>query len=82
MERLFIPKNAQEVELVHIIKTNKDKAARRKALSQLLVLNGFDKNEVYAIRSIETYRRMPGKPATWQRFFSATVYYDDCRLKR
>ena len=82
MELLFEPKNQQETELVKIIKTNPDKAKRKKALQELLVLNGFDKNDLYAIRSIEVYTRIPNKPPTWRRFYSASIVYDVCRLKR
>ena len=82
MERIFKPKTEQEVELVKIIKTNPEKTTRKKALNQLLVLNGFDKNELYAIRSKEVYQRIPNKPPTWKRFYSATIFYDDCKLKR
>jgi hypothetical protein len=82
MERIFEPKTEQEVELVKVIKTNPDKAARKKALQQLLVLNGFDKNDLYSIRSKEVYTRIPNKPPTWKRFYSATVLYNDIMLKR
>lgn len=82
MERIFEPKTEQEKELVSLIKTSPIRATRRKALKQLLVLNGFTKNELYAIRSKEVYSRIPNKPPTWQRFYSATIMYDDCRLKR
>lgn len=82
MERIFEPKTEQEFELVKTIKTNPDKAARKKALQQLLILNGFDKNDLYAIRSTEVYSRIPNKPPTWKRFYSATVLYNDTMLKR
>ena len=82
MERIFEPQTEQEIELVKIIKTNPEKTTRKKALKQLLVLNGFDKNELYAIRSKEVYSRIPNKPPTWKRFYSATILYDDCKLKR
>ena len=82
MERLFEPKTEQETELVKIIKTNTDKAKRKKALQELLVLNGFDKNDLYGIRSKEIYTRIPNKPPTWQRFWSASIVYDDCKLRR
>ena len=82
MERIFEPKTEQEFELVEIIKTNSDKNARKKALQQLLILNGFDKNYLYAIRSKEVYSRIPNKPPTWKRFYSATVLYNDTMLKR
>ena len=82
MERLFEPRTEQEAALVEIIRTSPLKGARKKALMQLLVLCGFDKCELYAIRSKEVYQRIPNKPKTWQRFCSATIFYDDCRLKR
>ena len=82
MERIFEPKTEQEVELVKVIKTSTAKAARKKALQQLLVLNGLDKNDVYSIRSKEVYARIPNKPPTWKRFYSATVLYNDTILKR
>ena len=82
MERIFEPKSEQEASLVKVIKTSPVKAIRKKALGQLLVLNGFDKNDLYAIRSKEVYQRIPNKPPTWQRFCSATIFYDDCKLKR
>lgn len=82
MERIFEPKTEKEIELVKIIKTNSNKAARKKALQQLLILNGIDKNDLYAIRSKEVYSRIPNKPATWKRFHSATVMYDDTILKK
>jgi hypothetical protein len=82
MERLFEPKNEQESELVKIIKTDKDKTKRKKALQKLLVLNGFDKNDLYSIRSKEVYARIPNKPPTWKSFWSASIVYDDCKLKR
>lgn len=82
MERIFEPKTEQEFDLVKIIKTNSDKSARKKALQQLLILNGFDKNDLYAIRSKEVYSSIPNKPPTWKRFYSATVLYNDTMLKR
>lgn len=82
MERLFEAKTEKEQELVYIIKTNSDLKTRRKALKDLLVLNGFDKNELYAIRSKEVYTRIPNKPPTWMRFFSASIIYEDTLLKR
>ena len=82
MERLFEPKTEQEAELVKIIKTNSDKDTRKKALKELLVLNGFDKKELYAIRSKETYDRIPNKPPTWMRFRMASIVYNDTMLKR
>jgi hypothetical protein len=82
MERLFEPKTEQENELVKIIKTDQDKAKRKKALQQLLVLNGFDKNDLYSIRSKEVYTRIPNKPPTWTRFWSASIVYDDTKMKR
>ena len=82
MERLFEPKNEQEFKLVEIIKTDQDKSKRKKALQQLLVLNGFDKNDLYSIRSKEVYARIPNKPPTWKRFWSASIVYDDTKLKR
>lgn len=82
MERLFEAKTEKEQELVYIIKTNSDLKTRRKALKDLLVLNGFDKNELYAIRSKEVYIRIPNKPPTWMRFFSASIIYEDTLLKR
>ena len=82
MERIFEPKTEQEVELVKVIKTSHAKAARKKALQQLLVLNGLDKNDVYSIRSKEVYARIPNKPPTWKRFHSATILYNDTILKR
>jgi len=82
MERLFEPKTERENELVQIIKTDQDKAKRKKALQQLLVLNGFDKNDLYSIRSKEVYTRIPNKPPTWTRFWSASIVYDDTKMKR
>ena len=82
MERLFEPKTEQETELVKIIKTHSDKDTRKKALKELLVLNGFDKKELYAIRSKEIYDRIPNKPPTWQRFRMASIVYNDTMLKR
>ena len=82
MERLFEPKNEQENELVKIIKTDQDKVKRKKALKELLVLNGLDKSDLYTIRSKEVYTRIPNKPPTWKRFWSASIVYDDTRLKR
>jgi hypothetical protein len=82
MERIFEPKNDQENELVKIIKTNQDKRKRKKALQELLVLNGLDKNDYYTIRSKEVYARIPNRPPTWTRFWSASIVYDDCILKR
>ncbi len=82
MERLFEPKTEQENELVKIIKTDQDKTKRKKALQQLLVLNGFDKNDLYSIRSKEVYARIPNKPPTWTRFWSASIVYDDTKLTR
>ena len=82
MERLFEPKTEQENELVKIIKTDQNKAKRKKALQQLLVLNGFDKNDLYSIRSKEVYTRIPNKPPTWTRFWSASIVYDDTKMKR
>ena len=82
MERLFEPKNEQESKLVEIIKTDQDRSKRKKALQQLLVLNGFDKNDLYSIRSKEVYARIPNKPPTWTRFCSASIIYDDTKLKR
>lgn len=82
MERLFEPKTEQEAELVKIIKTHSDKDTRKKALKELLVLNGFDKKELYAIRSKETYDRIPNKPSTWMRFRMASIVYNDTMLKR
>lgn len=82
MERLFEPKNEQEKALVDIIKNNPEKATRKKALIELLKLNGFDKNELYAIRSKEVYQRIPNKPTTWKRFSHALIIYNDLLLKR
>lgn len=82
MERIFEPKTEQELSLVRVIKSNPDKSERKKALQQLLKINGFDKNELYAIRSKEIYQRIPNKPPTWQRFRSATLFYNDTMLKR
>lgn len=82
MEHIFEAKTEEEKQLVQIIKTNPDRNSRKKALKQLLVLNGLDKNNLYAIRSKEVYVRIPNKPPTWTRFWSATVIYDDCLLKR
>ena len=82
MERIFEPKTQQEIELVQIIKTSQIKADRKKALQKLLILNGFDKNDIYSIRSKEVYARIPNKPPTWTRFWSATIVYDDCKIKR
>ena len=82
MERLFEPKTEQEIELVKIIKTHFDKNTRKKALKELLVLNGFPKNELYAIRSREIYDRIPNKPPTWRRFRMATIVYNDTMIKR
>ena len=82
MERIFEAKNEKEQELVQIIKTNSDKNSRKKALQQLLVLNGLDKNDLYSIRSKEVYVRIPNKPPTWMKFWSASIVYDDCLIKR
>ena len=82
MERIFEAKTAEEKQLVQIIKTNPDKKSRKKALQQLLVLNGLDKNDLYSIRSKEVYTRIPNKPPTWMKFWSATIVYDDCLINR
>lgn len=82
MERIFEPKTEQEAELVKIIKTNPNKVARKKALQQLLILNGFDKNNLYAIRSEEVYVRIPNKPSYFRRFHFATLVYNDTMLVR
>lgn len=82
MERLFVPKNEDEKALVDIITKNTEKATRKKALIQLLKLNGFDKNELYAIRAKEVYQRIPNKPPTWKRFSHASIVYNDTLLKR
>lgn len=82
MERIFEPKTQEEIELVQIIKTSQIKVDRKKALQKLLILNGCDKNDIYSIRSKEVYARIPNKPPTWTRFWSATIVYDDCKIKR
>jgi hypothetical protein len=82
MERIFEPKSDKEKELVQIIKTNPDKAKRASAIKQLRLLNGIDKNDLYAIRAKDVYGRIPNKPPTWTRFYSASIFYDDCLLKR
>lgn len=82
MERIFEPKNDEERYFVNIIKTNTDKVTRKKALINLLKLNGFEKNELFAIRSVEVYARIPNKPPTWRRFHHATVVYNTLLLKR
>lgn len=82
MERIFEPKTPQEIELVKTIKTSQIKTDRKKALQMLLVLNGFNKNELYAIRTKEVYSRIPNNPSTWMRFCSSTIVYNSCLLKR
>lgn len=82
MERIFEPKNEQEKTLVDVIKTNHDKKTRKNALVELLKINGFDKNELFAIRSKEFYMRIPNKPSTWKRFSHAYILYNDILLKR
>jgi hypothetical protein len=82
MERLFEPKTEKEAELVKTIKNNRDRISRKKALQSLLILNGFEKSELYAIRSIEYYDGISNKPSAWKKFRSASVVYDDCRVTR
>lgn len=82
MEMIFEPNNEQEKQLVDIIKNNPEKATRKKALVELLKINGFDKNELYAIRSIEVYKRIPNKPPTWKTFSHAVIMYNNLLLKR
>lgn len=82
MERIFEAKTDREIELVKILKTSANKNSRKKALQELLKINGCDKNDLFAIRSKEVYARIEGKPKTWRRFFSATIVYDDRLIHR
>lgn len=82
MELLFQPKTEKEIELVEIIKTNKDKKIRKKALQELLVLNGLDKNDLYAIRSKEYYFKIANKSIGWNRFSHASIIYNNTLLNR
>jgi hypothetical protein len=82
MERIFEPKTNEEIELVNVIKTNPEKKERQKALKKLLVLNGFSKKELYAIRSIEYYDPIPNQPTYYKKFRMAIVMYNDTMLKR
>jgi len=82
MKCIFQPKTEQEIKLVEIIKTNKLRSKRKKALQELLFINGFDKNDLTIIFSKENFVRIKNQPPSYSMFHSAIIFYDNSILKR
>jgi len=80
MYRLFKPLTNKEIELVSIIKTHRKKPIRAKALKELRKLLGCE--NLYTIVSKEYYSHIQDRPKYYQRFRSASIEYDDVKLKR
>ena len=78
VERLFIPKNEEEKILCKIIASSPELKKRKKALSKLRELYHLEGLQALtALRAIEYYNHIQGKPAYFRRFRSASIVYND-----